>query len=566
MNIPDSLAETILKKSQKIDQRKIYELKSEVKSSHIPIIDLATQNGLISESMVAKLYAEIVGLPYLDIKVNVIPISTLNLLPEYIARRHRVVVFKVQNDDLKLIASDSKLSDLTARMLSKNIGDYKLFITSPSKLHSLLDNYNIKDTLWRDSLKTKQNYDELKAIDGAINIIDKAIYENASFIHLEPRGDSGVIRFRINGDLVDRFKLPLNSLATLNNQFKAMAGLNQRRASFRIESHGQNYGISILSSQLSDGEKLPLKIIKELDQAIDLSMLGFWGNNLNIIDNNLATNNGLILVSGLRDSGKTTTLYSLLSRLNSSRKNIVTIEDHIKYRLFGVNQIDLSQTHQTYESAINLALNQDSDIILLDRVFDQTALNLIADNASQRLILMGFYASDTLDTINRLQFFNASAYLLAHNTTMLIATSLRKKLCQNCREAYHPTNQDLKSLIRLINANLLDGLKRLHLLEIAAAQAGLGNLRSDDLSTSSTGIKRLWRASLKGCSHCNYTGYQGRIAVNEVLDFNDTIKSMVASSKTTKEIASSALKADFIPLMIDLVVKSLRGLTEIAKG
>jgi type IV pilus assembly protein PilB len=571
----DSLAEKFLRDSKSVSEAEIKDLKAELKATHIPLSELILRHNILSEEKLAKSYAAELGLPYVRLAVSNLEPVHLRLMPENISRRYRAVVFDVKPDDTKLVATDNQLPSEVTKLLSKLLGDnYELFLSSPSQVHSALDVYRQLGVHHSDIVNSTvednpvERPDDPRIYKTVYHVIDQAIDRGASVIHIEPREDVIVVRFRIDGHLKEAYKIPIAVLAPLVTRIKLLAGLRpdinlSQSGRFRVESHNSTFSLDVVTLPMADGEKITLSIKNESLTPPTLPDIGFWGHNLKLANHVMTKRRGLILLSGPRDSGKTTMLYSLLSILDIGRVNATSIEDRLSFRVRGVNQIELGPSLPNYETAIESSLKQDPEILLVNEIISPMSANLVVNAAGNCLVLSSINGISSFGALLAIGRLGVQPYALAHNTQLVISSRLVRKLCEHCKKPVHPTTETMRGLVKVLGLANYGSIKDLHNLEKQAANDGLGGLEKTDLSTSETGIKRLWQANEHGCVHCDYSGFRGRTTIEEVLELTDDIKAKLSAGTDFSEIHKLAVKFGFIPLGIDGLVKALRGLTSI---
>jgi type IV pilus assembly protein PilB len=569
MRMPDSLAEKILKESGAVSSERLLELKVEVKSTHVPLAELILHYGLMSEEELALAFASELNVPYLKLSSAGLRPVHLRMLPEHISRRYRVVVFDVKPDNTRLVASDAQIPPSAQTILTKTLGpNYELHITTPGDLHAALDAYRQHGLISRESNRSTSQVtqDDPKVLSSINYILEQAILSHATSVHIEPKADLISVRFRIDGVLRQAHKLPAQVSTAINNRLKAMAnltGIAPQEGQFKVDSHHQVYRVEVLTLPVVDGEKITLNLFNESLKAPTLRELGLWGNNLENTHNGLIASHGLVLVAGPRGAGKATSLYGLLESLRVNNLNVLTIEDKLSFRLPSVSQLELGPRLQNYETALNAALKQDPEILLIDKVLSPIVADALIHLSTSSLVLAGVSSGGLLDSVAQLERFGIEPFRLAHAVRLALSVRVVRKLCDQCKQPVHPTNEVLKNLVKELGVSNIGGIKALHQLEKQAANEDLSNLKKTDLSSTDTSIKRLWRAKEDGCAHCGYTGYKGRVGLQEVLNMTDEIKAKLAASASASDIQKVALKSGFIPLRVDGLVKALRGLTSI---
>ncbi|HEV7455029.1 MAG TPA: ATPase, T2SS/T4P/T4SS family, partial [Candidatus Saccharimonadales bacterium] len=365
MHIGDSLVEKLLRQAG-VDDDQISKLHEQAAQEKKALRDLALQNKLISEAELTKLYAEEIEVPLAQFAPQDIDKTILLALPERMARQYRAVVFGVGDDDVKLVAMEDP-DDVQARnFLQQQLGtNIQIHIIDPALLQAALDKYadenagsNVGSQLTKVIPVEEQEKDddvdetsltEDSPIAQTVNlIIEYGIKSNASDIHIEPREDVVITRYRIDGILREVDKLPRNILGALVSRIKILANLkiDEHRAPqdgrFKVEVNRQMYALRVSTLPIVDGEKAVLRILNESSKAANFEGLGFWGEAKTIMQHAITQPHGMVLVTGPTGSGKSTTLFSVLSMLNTPAVNISTVEDPVEYRIPGVNQTQVN--------------------------------------------------------------------------------------------------------------------------------------------------------------------------------------------------------------------------------
>ncbi|HVA76973.1 MAG TPA: type II secretion system ATPase GspE [Candidatus Binataceae bacterium] len=350
----------------------------------------------------------------------------------------------------------------------------------------------------RDLLETDDSAPIIKLVNG---VLSQAVKDRASDIHLEVFEREMVIRFRVDGMLYDVLEPPKRFQPAITSRVKVMSGLNiaEKRlpqdGRIRLRIAGRDIDIRVSSIPTAFGERLVLRLLDRAQAAVDINLdhLGFSGDNLRKIDRLIRQSHGIILATGPTGSGKSTTLYACLSRINSPEKNIITIEDPIEYQLRGVGQMQVNpKIELTFAGGLRSILRQDPDVIMVGEIRDgETAEIAIQAALTGHLVFSTLHTNDSFGAVTRLLDFGIEPFLVSSSILAVLAQRLVRKLCIECREAYTPT---------------------------AAELARLG-LTPADIPHP------VYRA--KGCRLCRNTGYKGRLAIQELMLMDDEIRALV---------------------------------------
>ena len=366
-------------------------------------------------------------------------------------------------------------------------------------------------------------------------IIITASRNNASDIHFDPRDESMMVRFRIDGDLQDYTNIPKLYERTLTTRLKLLAGMNitesrlPQDGAIKGEFGGQYLDMRVSCLPLNTGEKIVIRILDYTRSLKGVEHLGFNQTNLKKIKRMMGVPNGIILVTGATGSGKSTTVYSILQELNRPETNIITVEDPIEMDIEGMNQVQVNaEIGMTFAAALRSILRQDPNIILIGEIRDsETAQIAVRASITGHLVLSTIHTNNALSTIERLLDMDVERYLLSTSLTGIIAQRLAKKLCTHCRIERETTKYEKKVFKKFMNRD----------------------------------IEKIYDANPKGCENCR-NGYKGRIAVHEVLEIDDEIRNALAINKMTKEeLSKMVYGTKTITMLQDALGKAISGLT-----
>ena len=398
-------------------------------------------------------------------------------------------------------------------------------------------------------------------------LLEYAIRSQASDIHIEPRENFVQVRYRIDGVLKEVNQLPRNVLNALVSRIKILSNLkiDERRVPqdgrFKIKVAGKQYALRVSTLPITDGEKVVMRILDESNQAITLQQLGYWGKSLAIINSAIAEPNGMILVTGPTGSGKSTSLFSVLSMLNTPEVNISTIEDPVEYKIPGVNQTQTNaKAGMTFASGLRALLRQDPNIIMVGEIRDGETANLGVQAAlTGHLVFSTLHTNNAATCLPRLLDMGIEPFLIASTVKAVVGQRLVRRLCMNCREQYVPTPDEINEIVSLFNLRPDQTFAHIHDLELQAIEQKVGG--DTPAGTDETTIRTLWRAHPGGCDECGHVGFKGRVGIYEVLGMSREIQKMITSDATSNQIQDQAIKEGMITMQSDGLVKTLRGNT-----
>lgn len=594
MRIPDALVIQLLKNLGKITDDQVNALKEQEKVERKPLQDLVIKNQITNEAELTKLYSLEIDVPYIEFDPKKIKPELLKLIPERIARQYKVILFDIAPDNNKMLAMADPDDIQAINFLRKQLGtNIKIHIATLSAINTALDQYrgNISTELTKvistNEANEEQAEEEVNVEDLAENspiaqtvnlLIEYAIKSNASDIHIEPRESYVLVRYRIDGILREANKLPKKMIGALVSRIKILSNLkiDERRVPqdgrFKIEVSSQVYALRVSTLPVVDGEKVAMRILNESAKPATLEELGFWGQALKNINQAIVQPHGMILVTGPTGSGKSTSLFSVLSILNKPSVNISTIEDPVEYRIPGTNQTQVNtQAGMTFANGLRALLRQDPNIIMVGEIRDSETANLAVQAAlTGHLVFSTLHTNNAATSLPRLLDMQIEPFLIASTVRAVVGQRLVRKLCQDCRISYNPDEISINKINEIFHSDNPDVIKHINQLEIQASEGGIGKTKEKNLQPTKMplgsdikSIKTLWKANEQGCENCGHTGYKGRIGIYEVLANTPEIQSMIVNSDTSENIQAQAIKQNMVPMQIDGLIKALRGETTI---
>ncbi|HSX30103.1 MAG TPA: GspE/PulE family protein [Candidatus Saccharimonadales bacterium] len=592
MHIGDSLVEKLLRQSGANDTQ-IAALHDQAVGEKKPLQELAIKNNLISELDLTNLLAKEIEVPLAKLDPQKIKKDVLKTLPERLARQYRAVVFDVDPSGALQVAMEDP-DDIQARnFLQHQLGNnIRVFITTTSLLQASLDKYrgeNIGSELTK-VIPTAEETEEDEAVDESnlaedspiaqtVNlIIEYGIKSGASDIHIEPLEDKVITRYRIDGLLREVDKLPRKVLGALISRIKILANLkiDEHRAPqdgrFKVQVNDAMYALRVSTLPVVDGEKCVMRILNESSKAADFTQLGFWGGALETLKSAISQPHGMVLVTGPTGSGKSTTLFSVLSMLNTPTVNISTIEDPVEYRIPGVNQTQVNAVAgMTFTNGLRALLRQDPNIIMVGEVRDGETASLGVQAAlTGHLVFTTLHTNNAATCLPRLLDMKIEPFLIASTVRVVVGQRLVRRLCTDCREHFTPDEAQVERLRKSFRLENEAVMRRIHELEAEALKGGVGKTKATgeqhedaDLSTTPKTVHRLWKAHEGGCNTCNRTGYKGRIGIYEVLHNSPAIEKLIVGNSTSDDMQAVAIQEGMLTMQIDGLIKALRSETTI---
>ncbi len=386
----------------------------------------------------------------------------------------------------------------------------------------------------RDLLEADDAAPIIKLVNG---LLSQAVKDRASDIHVEVFESDLVVRFRVDGMLYDVLSPPKRFHAAIASRIKVMSSLNiaEKRlpqdGRIRLRIAGRDIDIRVSSIPTAFGERIVMRLLDRAQALVDIELdrLGFSGDNLQKIDRLIRQSHGIILATGPTGSGKSTTLYACLSRINSPEKNIITIEDPIEYQLRGVGQMQVNpKIELTFASGLRSILRQDPDVIMVGEIRDgETAEIAIQAALTGHLVYSTLHTNDSFGALTRLVDMGIEPFLVSSSVLAVLAQRLMRMLCQNCRQPYTPT-------------------------ELELTRIGMAGVRLDH---------QLYKAG--GCRACRNTGYRGRAAITELMVMDDEIRALVMQKADGSMIRRACTAKGMKLLRQDGAERVMAGLTTI---
>lgn len=590
MRASDTLVESLLKKSGVLSADQLKKLREQATAEKKTLQDVAIQASKISEAELTKLFAHEIDVPFAEFAAGNLPRDILKLIPERVARQYHAIAFDVDNDGVVYVALEDPDDIQTINFLQKQLGKpIRIHIAPTGVIQSALDQYsgnNVGTELAKViPVEDKEPIEEVDEQDvtedspiaQTVNlIIDYGIKNRASDVHIEPRENVVIVRYRVDGVLHEANKLPRKVLGALVSRIKILANLkiDEHRAPqdgrFKISINNHVFALRVSTLPIVDGEKVVMRILDESSKAPTLEELGYWGESLKRVEQAITQPHGMVLVTGPTGSGKSTSLFSVLNKLNSATVNISTVEDPVEYHIIGVNQTQVNPlAGMTFVNGLRALLRQDPNIIMVGEIRDGETADLAVQAAlTGHLVFSTLHTNDAATCLPRLLDMGVEPFLIASTVRVVIGQRLVRRLCPECCEEYVPDEAIMTQIRNAFGFESAADFARLGELEKQALDAGIGATTTGKHSTAEPGtngktITRLWKAHENGCNACNHSGYRGRMGVYEVLSNNLAIQKLIMSNATSEGLETQAITDGMVTMQIDGLVKALRGQTTI---
>lgn len=537
--------------------------------------DFLLDKKALTEEQLLKVKSEEFDVPIVDLRNEAMPPEILNLVPEPIARRHRVISFAKDKSVLSLAMVDP--TDLQTReFMKKKTGlEIKVFLIAKTSLDFGLSKYHtnlegeIKHMVREgqpDDIKLSGGDgsldDELKKMAEEIPIIrvvdtllEYAVIEKASDIHIEPQENAVSVRYRIDGVLHDAMTLPKMIQAALVARIKVLSNLKidehrlPQDGRYKIEKDGYKFSLRVSTIPIFDGEKVVIRLLDESTKAMSFEQLGFFKSQIDMVTRNIHKPHGMMLVTGPTGSGKSTTLYAALTILNTKLVNISTIEDPVEYRIVGANQMQVNpKIGLTFALGLRALLRQDPNIIMIGEIRDkETAEEAMHAAMTGHIVLSTLHTNSAAAAPPRIVDIGIEPYLIASTINAIMAQRLVRVICPDCKEKME------------LDAAMAGALKKQFDMDKLIATFA----REEILEKVPKEFEDLDFFHGKGCDKCSNTGYKGRIGIHEILENTPEIQELIVKRSTSLEIQDQAEKQGMILMWQDGFLKAAQGITTI---
>lgn len=510
--------------------------------------------GYVSQETYLGLLSNILGIETIDLSEDNIDAQVSHLLPEDTLRRNNIFPVRIENDELVVaMFPPLDLSVLDEIELTTGYRVTKRLATIKEIQLALNQHFNTRHRTRQTiiDMHVEENAplesgeliidDIVDTVDSppvvrlVVDIIDGAINERASDIHLEPQEDSLRVRYRVDGILHDVMQIPSKVEASVISRIKILSSMDitEKRAPqdghMNIRKGGREYDIRVATYLTINGEKVVMRILSKETMMIDLEKLGLMGDDLKNVKSLISKPHGMVLVTGPTGCGKTTTLYSILSRVNRQAENIVTIEDPVEYKMSGINQSQVNPAAGiTFATGLRSLLRQDPNIIMVGEIRDaETAMIATQASITGHLVFSTLHTSNAPTAVVRMVEMGVKEFMISSSVIGVVAQRLVRTICPYCKEEY---SVDVKELFREFG-----------------------------VTTSKTGTAVLYRG--KGCRFCASTGYYGRIGIFEVMVVTETIQELISGGANANAIRKAAIAEGMSTLRHSAFTKVLDGVT-----
>ena len=523
---------------------------------------LVSMGAITDEEIVKALSIKFV-MPMVDLRKTEVSETVMKMVPLIMVRRFNVMPISRSGNTLCVAISDpTRVSEIKALKLLTGC-EVQPFLTTEAQIDEAIEKHyeaphtvDMKNFLsdlgegLENSLEVLQEEtaDDVARLESdakqppVVRIVNhcflEAIKVGASDIHVEPYEDVLRIRFRIDGALYEIIKLPNKFRDGVLSRIKVLAKLDiaekripqdgRIKLQVKVENRMRNIDVRVSSTPTLFGEKIVLRLLDREGLMLDMGRLGFEEESLRKFEEAIFRPWGMVLVTGPTGSGKTNTLYSAISRLNTSVSNIMTVEDPVEFNIYGINQVQIHEAIDlTFASVLRSFLRQDPNIILVGEIRDsETAAIAVKAALTGHLVLSTLHTNDAPSAVSRLVDMDVDPFLVATSVILVAAQRLVRRICSNCKE------------------------------EVSMTAAALRNM---GFSEEDAGSVKIYAG--RGCAKCNNTGYKGRIALYEVMPVSDTVREMIFAKATASDVRRQAIEEGMVTLRQSGLIKIKQGIT-----
>ena len=514
--------------------------------------EILVRQNFVTEQDIMRVLSQQLGLQYVDLNSLHIDPRIATIIPDHVAYKHQVLPLKKEEnqlllamvDPLNLFAIDDIeiLTNLTVQPAIAGTEELN------KKLAEVFQNKGVVDQIVKDldnmygnneiaaTQALDQEIEDIPVVRLVNSLFQQAVWERASDIHMEPQENEVIVRFRIDGILIEKMSWPKHLYASIVSRIKIIGEMDiaERRLpqDGRSETKVDNKEVDLRISTLPTiwGERVVIRLLLKENILVKLEELGFSAAVLPKLVDLYNKPYGMLLVTGPTGSGKTTTLYSILRELNSTEKNILTIEDPVEYQLDRINQVQVNQKARlNFANALRSFLRQDPDIIMIGELRDEETVRIGIQSAlTGHFVLSTLHTNDTVGTVSRLLDMGIEPFLITSSLLGVVSQRLARKICLHCKEAYLLEPE----LVGKIGLQVPDPAKVV-----------------------------VYRG--KGCPQCSGTGYLGRVALGEILIVSEEIRRLIIAKASTDEIRKQALQEGLVTLYQSGIEKVLESVTTV---
>jgi len=545
MLLPDEQIKNLLLASGQVNGQALANLEQFAVNAQIPLQEAAIEKDIVSDENMGILIANTIKYPFVSLAKSSIAENVFKIVPERIARKHKLIAFAKDTEGVKLAMMDPSNTELL-EMISKKTGlKVTPYFATERDIENALQSYRKDlqqtfDELLQEAIGVNVGTDDAPIAKIVDLLITYAYRDKASDIHIEPEEKNLLIRFRIDGILHDVLDLDKKLHERILTRIKILSRLrtdehlSAQDGKMRLVIDDDNLDLRVSIIPISEGEKAVLRLLSSHYRQFSFHDLGMKEQDLKKVNSAINRSYGLILSTGPTGSGKTTTIYSILKILNTREKNITTIEDPIEYRIKGVNQIQVNtKTNLTFANGLRSILRQDPNVIFVGEIRDSDTAGIAVNAAlTGHLVVSTLHTNDAATALPRLIDMKVEPFLVASTVNIIVAQRLVRKICESCKTQLVLKRSDMAK-----------------------------NVPEEIIAKHFQPVEDLKVYEGKGCKVCHHTGYAGRIGIFEVLEMSEKIRKLIADKNDSDVIAKEAIYEGMTTMQEDGIDKIAKGLT-----
>lgn len=562
----ESVADVLVKKGM-ITEAQLQDVRAESVTTGKKITDVLLEKELVSDLDLAQAQAEYYNVEFVKLSEMATTPEALTQIPESVARRYQIMPFDIDKGERELKVAMVNPLDLRAIDFVEKKTGFRVvpYMAAQSDLETAINeryaqslSTEVTAALKETAPEQKKEVYDVKKLGEVVReapiakivetILTFAIKARASDVHIEPQENKTRVRYRIDGILHEKLVLPRGVQDAVVSRIKILADLKidekrlpqDGRFSFRVAEEEVDLRVSTLPTV--HGEKVVMRLLKKTQKVPSMMELGLRGTALKNLESSIRVPHGIILVTGPTGSGKTTTLYSILHKINTPHVNIMTLEDPVEYEMKGVNQVQANpQAGLTFASGLRSFLRQDPNIIMVGEIRDkETAELAVQASLTGHLVFSTLHTNSAAGALPRLQDMEVESFLLASSMTCVVAQRVVRKICEHCKKVYQPEPPVLEDIKQVLGPYLEAWLKN-HKMTLEQLQLQKG----------------------EGCEECNDTGYKGRVGIFEVLPVSEKVGRLILENAPASKIEQQAVADGMMLMKQDGYLKVLEGTTTI---
>ena len=522
------------------------------KESGMLIGDILLKKNFIHPHDIVKVICHQINIPYVnEIKIDEIDHALVENIPINYAKTNELIPILKTDYSVSVVMSDPFNMDVVNDLQELFQREVKILVCSPLKIQEAIN--RVYEKINRDLVDSLEDeFSDSLDLDGPIDILDagadeapvirfvnsiifRSVKEGASDVHIEPYERESIYRFRINGIMTEVLRQPIATHASVSARIKVLAKLDiaEKRlpqdGRIKIKMAGKDVDIRLSTVPVQNGERIVMRVLEKSSKILRLEELGFHGGTLENLDELIRRKHGILYVCGPTGSGKTTTLFACLDRINSPDKMIITVEDPVEYEISGVSQIQVNHKIElTFARALRSIVRQDPDVIMVGETRDlETAQTAIEASLTGHFVFSTIHTNDAPSSPTRLIEMGVQPFLIASSLVGVMAQRLVQVLCKECKLPHKMTEEELNVF----------GISK--------------------LPTNAT----IFRP--EGCPKCNYRGYEGRTVVSELMLIDDSIRSLILQRADAAQIKKAAIKQGMKTLRDDAIYKVFEGIISV---